>query len=398
MVKKRLISAEEFFQDKIELASNLKNKSFKDEEVEDLLKFISFDKVNVEGRDLVLFTQEDKKMLFENFPEIKKSFDGMNFGDFGDRKQDEARFWNDFFKKQAELNTFLYGDSMDEKTKRRNLPDFIKEKVDNMPIDNHMNVFDNIEDITNDKNNEGLLSNKINSKGLIGEINNLSISILYKNIDEPTNIEKIKINEPAIDQEEFDIVKFESQETVKQAITPVQRRNSLNRLNQSRTKRFPEKAFKQYQKCIQNFTTSIREKTRNGTMADYFCMGEKSPHLELLKVMDKQVKNVEEINKDQNQDEKAVFNEKFLDRYKNFNTRIHLLLKTFYSQFPVNRVDDRDNIKTTLQQLASEEKELSNFNHSLGNYDFNKHEMEFYRNSLIILERQIKRAKKKVGV
>ena len=45
-----------------------------------------------------MFTKDDKHMFFNHFPEIKKKFEEQYFGKFNDRKLEEAKFWNDFFR------------------------------------------------------------------------------------------------------------------------------------------------------------------------------------------------------------------------------------------------------------------------------------------------------------
>ena len=40
-----------------------------------MLNFINFDKSIKDGKELILFSKDDKKMFFNNFPEIKRKFD-----------------------------------------------------------------------------------------------------------------------------------------------------------------------------------------------------------------------------------------------------------------------------------------------------------------------------------
>lgn len=70
-------------------------------------------------------TKEDKFRLLNDFPELKREFEERFLGKFGDRHEDEAKFWDSIWERQKLKKTLLYGGiGKDDKVPRDNLPSF----------------------------------------------------------------------------------------------------------------------------------------------------------------------------------------------------------------------------------------------------------------------------------
>jgi hypothetical protein len=69
---------------------------------------------NQDGDEVILMAAADKEKLFNNFPGLKQEFREKYLETFGDRKEDEAKFWDEFFGRQKEANTLLIGTSIEK--------------------------------------------------------------------------------------------------------------------------------------------------------------------------------------------------------------------------------------------------------------------------------------------
>ena len=69
---------------------------------------------------MVFFTGEDKEMLLHSLKELSKEF-YEEFGTFDDRIAEEMQFWDNFFLKEKENKTIVFGDDEKQTEKRTNI-------------------------------------------------------------------------------------------------------------------------------------------------------------------------------------------------------------------------------------------------------------------------------------
>ena len=73
-------------------------------------KFNNMNQVDLDlGQEIIYMKKEDKLRLLENFPDLKKRFVENYLDKFADRKEEEAQFWDEFWKRQKEKDTIMYG-------------------------------------------------------------------------------------------------------------------------------------------------------------------------------------------------------------------------------------------------------------------------------------------------
>lgn len=154
------------------------------ETVDRIISFVSFDKIKFANQDFILLNKQDKELLLQSFVELKKQYEEKCFGKFNDRAYEEALFWDEFFQTQLKEKTLLYGNSIDDKEVRNNVPSFIKEKLEREPKCAELELGVNVDEVRNKEANETFtLVGNVDQKTLIGTINNHSLMILYKNLD-----------------------------------------------------------------------------------------------------------------------------------------------------------------------------------------------------------------------
>lgn len=373
VVKNHVVTPSQFFSDKNELAANLRKANMAEEEIDAIVQFISFDKVKVEDRDLVLFTQEDKDLLLKNFPEIRQLYESYNFDKFKDRKHEEALFWNDFFKTQHDENSFLYGNSLDDKKVRKDLPVFIKDKLGHNPIELDFDIYNNLEDICNNENHDKYISvGNIDTNDLIGIINNHSLAILYKSVD--PNAEKkqalsgkvSKRKNIKLDVEEFELIesyrKGMVEEELLEPVSPIQRRASFTMKNVTKdAQNGNPQLLEAFQNLLRGIEKKLNDKKSNGNVTDFFNTSDHDSNTKIVSIINEQIRKAEETEQNEKRNLEDYYDPEFMAKYKEINKKSKLLLKVFYSQFPIDMQSEKDKIGVTLSQLETIVEELKVF-------------------------------------
>lgn len=72
VLNEKVLSCEEFFNLDGNFIRKLENSIKSDEEINEILRIINFDKVKKEGKEMILFTDEDKRLFLDYFPEINR--------------------------------------------------------------------------------------------------------------------------------------------------------------------------------------------------------------------------------------------------------------------------------------------------------------------------------------
>lgn len=407
VVKHRIVTPAQFFGDRSELASSLQKAGVANEDIDTILQFISFDKVKVEDRDLVLFTQEDKELLLNNFPEIRKLYESHNFDKFKDRKHEEALFWNDFFKNQYEQNSFLYGNSLDEKKVRKELPRFINGQLQKQPVELDLDIYNNLEDVKNNENHDKYISvGNIDTNDLIGTINNHSLAILYKNVNPEIEAElqmkgkSTKKKNLKLETEEFELVeshrKHMVEEEILEPVSPIQRRGSFNLKHSTRENQSGNpQLLETYHHLINGVERKLSEKKLNGNVTDFFNSSDHSSNSKIVAIINEQIRKAEEAEQNEKRNLEDYYSTEFLSKYKEINKKAKLLLKVFYSQFPIDVQADKEKIGVTLSQLSMVVDELKMFKGHVSE-KYKDSQMKAYIGALNMLETLISRAIVKV--
>ena len=130
----------EFFEQQDAMKENKRNIYISEQNKSINTKFYDLKKrINDEGEEVVCMTPEDKQRQFENFPGLKKAYDEKFLDNFGDRRDDEAKFWDDFWCNQKYNNTFLYGTIVEGKGIKSEMP-VIPNQSNKMDIEFEANV------------------------------------------------------------------------------------------------------------------------------------------------------------------------------------------------------------------------------------------------------------------
>lgn len=408
VVKNQILTASQFFSDKNELTENLRRANKTDEEIDAILQFISFDKVKVEDRDLVLFTQEDKDLLLNNFPEIRNLYQSHNFDKFKDRKHEEALYWNDFFKGQFEQNSFLYGNSLDDKKVRKDLPNFIKSSLGQQPVELDLDIYNNLEDIKNNENHDRYISvGNVDTNDLIGIINNHSLAILYKNvnprIEKQMNIENhpVKRKDIKLETEEFEVVesyrkhRVEEEEAL-EPVSPINRRASFSmKSNGKEAHNGDPQVLEAFNGLLRNMEHKFNDKRQNGSITDFFSAAETDSNNRIVSIITEQIRKAEETEQNEKRNLEDYYDSDFLSKYREINKKAKLLLKVFYSQFPIDPQIDKEKVGVTLSQLEFLVEELKILRSHISE-KFKDSQLKAYMGALKVLENLIGKATGKI--
>lgn len=386
VINKKILTMEEFFKDNKKVAEKLKEKNYQEDEINSILQFINFDKVVIEERELILFTRDDKLMLLHHFPEIKELYESQNFGKFSDRKHEEAIFWNDFFMNQQNQNSFISGKGFDNLKVKETVSDFIAKKLEKCEKKLELNLNDNFEDLSNIENQEKYLNvPKIEQTNVLNNINNYSLSILYKNIkndkDEKNlyqngkitnNLDK-KLGELQIDDKDqfeefnlFDRLKKEKHsEIIFEPVSPLKRRNSFTLKSQKDEKNPSDKQFTlYYKKYISKISKRVKERLSNNSIEMFFENNDENNKIVIASIN-------EQISKQLNSDEmnintwKTKYVNGFFEKYECLNDNLKILLNIFYKLFPIDIEKNGKQIVNIAKKLQSIKNDIREFKRKL---------------------------------
>ena len=388
VINKKILTLEEFFKDTKKLKEKLKKDKFEENQINTILQFINFDKVVIEERELILFTREDKLMLLYHFPEIEELYEKQNFGKFNDRKHEEAIFWNDFFMNQQKQNSFISGKDFINLKVKEKVSDFISKKMEKIEKKLEFNLNENFEDLTNIENQEKYLNvPKIEKTNVLNNINNYSLSILYKNINEKQQnnnifkknfkngikkqMEELKIEEDKNNFEEFylyeKLKKKKNKEIILEPVSPLKRRNSFS-INSKKDENNINSSNKQftlyYKKYISKITNRVKEKISKNSITKFFENNSENNKIVIASIN-------EQISKQLNSDELSInkikkkFINGYFEKYENFNDNLKILLNIFYKLFPIDVEKNGKQIVNIAKKLQSVRNEIREFKRKL---------------------------------
>lgn len=381
VLKGNVLTLEEFFSSKEEIRKKLLSLDYQPEAVDRIISFITFDKIKFEGKDLIFLNKKDKEMLLESFKELREEFESKNFGKFNDRLYEEAMFWDEFFKRQFEEKSFLYGNALDDSTIRNSLPSFIKKVLEELPKDKALDLDENLEDIrTNQINDKYIAVGNSDQVPLINSINNHSLAILYKNIS-ALEISK-KGFDPDEDFAEFKVVPQNINPNAKMA-APLDIRgdHSSNRkslglsdhkpqppahqMNPERQVRDEAQFRKDFQNVLQSVCRSINHKMNDGHLGNFFGTPESNDNIQFINSINTQIQKFEQSENFLRSKGSSFYDDDFMSKYKEFNERTRHLLVIFYSMFPISIATDREKVRNLYKTFEVLKGEMLKFKSEL---------------------------------
>lgn len=136
VIEKKCIKHEDFFRDQEEIIKLNHQKVVNSQEAPLQNEFYKFKKEkNMDNEDVIIMKKEDKEKLFSNFPGLQKEYESLHLKNFKDRKQDEAKFWDDFWKNQQSIGSFLVGTSVDGSKVNCELPKILNEVTNDKVVE-----------------------------------------------------------------------------------------------------------------------------------------------------------------------------------------------------------------------------------------------------------------------
>lgn len=126
VVKDQCVSHDEFFMNQAQFATLVKQQKIADQENPRNTDFYTTKRrENEDGEEVIYMRVEDKLKLLEQFPELREKFQEKHLSKFNDQPNQEAEFWDEFWKLQKERKTLLYGgEAKDSKDIMKNMPIF----------------------------------------------------------------------------------------------------------------------------------------------------------------------------------------------------------------------------------------------------------------------------------
>jgi len=377
VLKGNVLTLEEFFSSKDEVRRKLLSLDYQPEAVDRIISFISFDKIKFEGKDLIFLNKKDKEMLLESFNELRAEFESKNFGKFNDRLYEEAMFWDEFFKRQFEEKSFLYGNALDDSTVRNSLPSFIKKVLEDLPKDKALDLDENLEDIrTNQINEKFIAVGNSDQVPLINSINNHSLAILYKNIS------ALEISKRGFDPEEdfaeFRVAPQNINPNAKMApplevstgsiggrkslgLSDVKPQQPAHQSNLEKPAKDETQFRKDFQVVLQSVCRSISMKMNEGHLGNFFGTPENNDNIQFINSINTQIQKFEQSENFLRSKGSSFYDDDFMVKYKEFNERTRHLLVIFYSTFPISVATDREKIRSLLKTFESLQSEMLKF-------------------------------------
>jgi hypothetical protein len=126
VVKDQCTTQEEFFMNIAQYSQSLKLKRINEQEnPRNTDFFVPRRREGENGEEMILMRVEDKLKLLDQFPDLRKHFQDRFLDKFNDQPEEEARFWDEFWRIQRDHKTLLYGgETKDTKEAMSNLPIF----------------------------------------------------------------------------------------------------------------------------------------------------------------------------------------------------------------------------------------------------------------------------------
>lgn len=126
VVRDQCTTQDEFFMNISQYHQAMKLKKINDQENPRNTDFFIPKRREVEsGEEMILMRIEDKLKLLDQFPELRQKFAEKFLDKFNDQPEEEARFWDEFWRLQKENKSLLYGgEAKDSKEVMNSLPIF----------------------------------------------------------------------------------------------------------------------------------------------------------------------------------------------------------------------------------------------------------------------------------
>lgn len=126
VVKDQCTTQEEFFMNIAQYSQAVKFKRINEQENPINTDFFVPKRREGDGGDeIILMKVEDKLRLLDQFPVLKAKFESKFLGKFNDQPEEEAQFWDEFWRLQKVNNTLLFGgETKESKEIMYNLPIF----------------------------------------------------------------------------------------------------------------------------------------------------------------------------------------------------------------------------------------------------------------------------------
>ena len=196
------ITVDEFFNNLPAYASNEKLRKINEQELPRNAEFFTTNRREHEGKEHILMKPEDKQRLLEQFPELREQYQSRMLDKQLEDPDEEAKFWDNFWKLQKEKKTLLYGgEAKDSKDGMTNLPVFTgKEEQEEMGLEDAIEILNRKEQQDDMYEKYIFKLNKNDNNDRVADLlNNHSIMIKTKAKDHLSERARTHVHEPVSD-------------------------------------------------------------------------------------------------------------------------------------------------------------------------------------------------------